>query len=185
MRKILVVGALLLGGMTCHAQEKVINVQKTDGSNTQTRVEELKEISFLAVEAGDQGLIVKTTAGETAGVRFEANPIVTVAEGKLSVKSSAADAMEFEISDIAEILFGDASDANAINDLKGFAYVLQDGGALLREIPKGVKPRVYSLDGRPYPCPPFKNGELHLNRTTLGKGVFIVKVGSFSTKIRL
>lgn len=184
MRKTLAVATLFLGVLSGKAQEKVMNILKTDGTSTQTRVADLKQISFLTVDEGGQGLLIKTLGGETAAVLFETNPVVTISSGKLTVKSSSADAVEFEITDIAEILFGEASDATAISELKGFACVLQNGGALLRGIPKGIKPHVYSLDGRSIPTPPFSNGELQLNRATLGTGIFIVKVGTFSTKIQ-
>lgn len=184
MRKTLVVAILFLGALSGQAQEKVMNILKTDGTSSQTRVTDLKQISFLTVNEGGQGLMVKTLGGETVAVLFEANPVVTISSGKLIVKSSSADAIEIEITDIEEILFGEASDATAINELKGFACILQDNGALLRGIPKGVKPRVYSLDGRSLPTSPLRNGELQLNRATLGTGIFIVKVGTFSTKIQ-
>ena len=197
MRKILFVTASLLCVLSSQAQEaprrqarlgassseKVINILKADGSNAQTRVADLKQISFLTVDEGGQGLKVKTLGGETTAVLFETNPVVTVSNGKLIIKSSSADDLEFEISDIAEIFFGEAG--TGINELKGFTIVLQDGGALLRDIPKNVKPLVYSIDGRSLPTPPISNGELRLSRATLGTGIFIVKVGTFSTKIKL
>ena len=185
MRKILVVATLFLGALSGQAQEKVMNIQKTDGTTNQTRVADLKQISFLTVDEGGQGLLVKTLGGETTAVLFETNPVVTISSGKLIVKSSSAEAVEFEITDIAEIQFGDASDASAISDLEGFACVLQDGGVLLRGIPNCVKPCVYSIDGRSLPTPHFRGGELRLSRATLGTGIFIVKVGTFSTKIQL
>lgn len=185
MRKILFVAALFLGVQYIQAQEKVMNVIKKDGTSTQTRVADLSQISFLTVAEGGKGLLVKTVGGETASVLFETNPVVTASDGKLTVKPSTTDAFEFEISDIAEIVFGEAPDAIADNELKGFACVLQEGGALLRGIPKGIKPRVYSLDGRIIPTPRIQGGELLLNRSTMGHGLFIVKVGSFSTKLKL
>ena len=162
-----------------------MDIQMADGTSTRTRLADLKQISFLTVEEGGQGLIVKTLGGETAAVLFETNPIVTVSDGKLVIKPASADAMEFEITDIAEIQFGDATDATAIGKLEGFACVLQDGGVLLRGIPSGVVPRVYSIDGRSFPTPHFTEGQLRLNRATLGTGIFVVKVGTFSTKIQL
>ena len=158
---------------------------KKDGTSATTRVADLKQISFLTVDEGGQGLQVKTLGGETATVLFETNPVVTISSGKLIVKSTSADAVELEISDIAEIVFGDASDPTAISELKGFACILQEGGALLRGIPKGVKPRVYALSGHSLPTPLVQSGELRLNRTNLGSGIFIVKVGKFSTKVQL
>ena len=47
----------------------------------------MKEISFLMVDGTGHSLQVKTLGGETADVLFEANPVVTVADGKLIVKS--------------------------------------------------------------------------------------------------
>ena len=110
------------------------------------------------------------------------NPVVTVAEGKLIIQSKSEENLQFEISDIEEITFG-TSGTSGISKLKGFECVLQDDGVMLRGIPKGVKPRVYTIDGRSVPTPPFLNDELRLSRSTLGSGIFIVKVGTFSTKI--
>lgn len=185
MRKFFVIVMLFLFALSGQAQEKVIHILKTDGTSTQTRVAELQEISFLTVEEGDQGLLLKTSEGETVGVLFEANPVVTISQGTLIVKSNAADDMEFEITDIAEILFGEASGGEAIRELKGFSFVLQDDGALLRGIPEGVLPYVYTIDGHRLPLPTLCKDELRLNRETLGTGIFVVKAGTFSAKIKL
>jgi len=185
MRKILFVVSLFLGTLSGMSQEKVMNILKTDGTRAQTRVADLKQISFLTVDEGGQGLILRTLGGEMAAVLFETNPVVTVSSGKLNIKPSSESTISYEITDIAEIVFGDVSEATAISKPESFAFVLQDAGALLRDIPKDVKPLVFSLDGRRMPIPPISNGELRLNRATLGTGVFIVKVGTFTTKIRL
>ena len=182
--KILFAATLFLCALAGQAQEKVMNVLKTDGTTAQTRVADLKEIGFLTIDEGGKGLTVKTLGGETASVLFEANPAVTVSEGKLNIKPKAADAIEFEIDEIAEIVFGEVSDATAIKGTEGFAFVLQEGGAVLRGIPDGTMPLVYSIDGRRLPTPSFSNGEMRLNRATLGPGIYIVKVGTFSTKVK-
>jgi len=183
MRKTFVIAALFLGVLSGQAQEKVMNILKTDGTTTQTRVAELKQISFLALNPGEEGMLIKTFDGDVAVVLFEANPVVTVSNGVLIVKPSSASAMRFEIANIEEIVFDD--NPTAISEAKGFSFVVQDGGALLRNIPDGVTPRVYSIDGRSLPTPPHAGGELRLSRATLGKGIFIVKIGTFSAKIQL
>ena len=185
MRKILFIAILLLGALSGQAQERVMNVQRTDGTTAQTRVAELKQISFLTVDEGGRGLLVKTSGGETAAVLFEANPVVTVSNGKLTVKPSSGDALQFEITDIVEILFGDASGGTAISEPEGFACVLEDGGVLLRGIPEDAEPLVCTIDGRAFPAPPVRGGEMRLSRQALGSGIFIVKVGTFSAKISL
>lgn len=185
MRIYFVIATLFLSILSGQAQEKVIKVMKKDGTTTQTRVTDLKQIQFLTIEEGGQGLLVKTLNGGTTAVLFEAKPVVTASDGKLIIKPATSDAIELEIANIAEILFGDASDQASINEVKGFSFVLQDRGALLQGIPQCAKAAVYSLDGRCLPVPPIQNGELRLNRSTLGSGIFIVKVGNFSTKIKL
>lgn len=185
MKTILVVMALLLGVLPGQAQEKMMNIQKKDGTKNQARVADLEKISFLTVEEGSQGLLVKTLGGETAAVRFEAQPVVTMGEGKLTVTYGSEEPIEFEISDIAEILFGDASNVESIGELEGFSFAMQSNGALLRGIPDGVKPRLYTIDGRSLPSPRVSGGQLLLSRSTLGTGTFIVKAGTFTAKIRL
>lgn len=184
MRNCIVLVFLLFCSLTGRAQEKVMNVQKVDGTTIQTRVAELKEISFLAVEKDGQGLLVKSMGGETTAVRFEANPVVAVSNGRLTVTSDSEDAVEFEITDIAEIRFGDAK-GMAVEGVEAFSWVVQEGGVVLRGLPEGAVPRVYSADGRCLPVPPAEGGELRLSRETLGTGVFIVKVGTSAAKIKL
>ena len=160
-----------------------MNIIKTDGTTAQTRVADLKQISFLTVAEDGKGLQVTTSDGETVAVLFDANPVVTVSGGTLTVKSASADDIQFEITDIVEIRFGDVSDATPISETEGFACVLQEGGVLLRGIPANVRLEVYSLDGRSLPSPAVTDGSLLLNGRTLGTGIFIVKAGSFSAKV--
>lgn len=185
MRKVFVLATLLCTAASATAQEKVMDIRKSDGTTVQTRVAELAQISFLTAEEGTQGIIVKTLGGETAAVSFQANPIVTVSNGKLSVKPKADEAIQFEITDIAEILFGDTADATGISAPHSLTCVLEDGGVLLRGIPQGIIPCICSIDGRSIPTPPMQDGEMRLSRATLGTGIFIVKAGTFSAKIKL
>lgn len=184
MRKTLFAATLSLCAFAGNAQEKVMNIVKTDGTRIQTRVEELKQISFLTINEGGEGLVVKTIDGGTASIMFEESPIVTIQKGKLTIKPKTTDTVEFEITDIEEIVFGKKDDETAINKPEGFTLVLQNGGALLKGIPEGTEPRICTIDGRNVPTPPFHNGELRLSSNTLGTGIYIVKVGTFSTKIK-
>lgn len=189
MRRILVVATLFLGALASQAQEKVMNVRKTDGTTLQTRVADLKQISFLNLDETGKGLTLKTFSGETAAIRFEANPTVTVSgsntTSKLVIKSGTpTETMTFEIANIAEIQFAEGETIDAISEVKGFSFVMQDGCAVLRDLPEGVQPGVYTLEGLALPAPPVHDGELRLSRATIGTGTFIVKVGSFSAKIQ-
>ena len=59
MRKTLLLASLFLGILHSQAQEQVMNIWKTDGTSTQTRVADLKQISFLRVDGANQGMQVK------------------------------------------------------------------------------------------------------------------------------
>lgn len=184
MRKTIALATILLMALTCNAQEKAINIIKTDGTTTETRMAELDEISFLTINPGTQGLIIKTVGGEKAGILFESNPVVSITKGVLSVKSTSPDVVSFEVSDIAEIIFGDASEAAGINRIEGFSCVMRDGSLLLRNIPEGITPSLYSVDGRSVPMPTAADGQLEFSPSSIGRGVFILKVGTFTTKLK-
>lgn len=185
MKAILFVAAMCFASMTVRAQEKVMNVQKADGTTSQMRVADINKISFLVADAENSGLLLKMTGGEVVSVLFESNPVVTLGSGKLTITSDADESKQFEIGDIAEITFGDASGATSIARTEGFSCVVQGDGIVLRGLPKGAKVQVCSLDGRVLPVPESSSDELRLSRQTLGSGVFIVKAGSFSAKIKL
>ena len=185
MRKTLVIATAALGFLHAQAQEKVMNVWKADGTSTQTRVADLKQISFLCADGESKGMQICTVGGETVAVLFEADPIVTAANGTLTVKPSEGEAVEFEIEDIAEILFSDKANSISATGAGRLSCTLQAGGVLVSGIPQGAQPLIYSADGRSLPTPPLHGGQMTLSRATLGTGVFIVKVGTLSTKVSL
>lgn len=117
-----------------------MNIWKTDGTSTQTRVADLKQISFLRVDGANQGMQVKTLGGETVAVLFETEPIVTVASGTLVIKPDSTEALEIEISDIAEIRFGDMPNSITSSQAKTLSCIMQDDGALISGISKGITP---------------------------------------------
>ena len=86
MKKILVAAALLLGALSSQAQEKVVNVIKTDGTNAQTRLADVKHIGFLTSE--DTTMIMKLTNG--AAFRTEVNEVeeITFADTTYNLNSS-------------------------------------------------------------------------------------------------
>lgn len=189
MRKSIAFAAAALCALAVHGQEKTLCVQKTDGTCTLTRVAELSRISFLSV--GDQGrqLVVRTTgdAGPVT-VELEDQPELTVAEGRLVVASrKAGEPVEIEIDNIAEIRFsqGGTGIGDAGSGAQGITCVLQRGAALFRGIPEGAAVRVCTADGRSVAVPACPGGEMRLSRELLGRGIYIVRIGAFTTKITL
>lgn len=80
MKKILFVTTIFFGALSIQAQEKVMNVMKTDGSSTHTRVADLKQISFFTVNEGDDVMLEKFANG--AAFRTNVNEIeeITLAD---------------------------------------------------------------------------------------------------------
>lgn len=169
-----------------NAQEKTMCVHKTDGTYALTRVAELLKISFLSIDDQNKGMIVNTSVSEPLVVLFEAQPEVTVSDGKLVVASkSAASSVEIEISNITEITFGIPASISAPGRDSGIVCVLQSGAAFFKGIPEGRVAEICGVDGRIVPAPAVTGGELRLDSDSLGKGIFIVRIGTFTTKVTL
>jgi len=73
MKKIVFVALLFLGATTGLAQEKVLNIRKTNGTKTQTRVADLKEISILSGDADSELMLEKLSNG--AVMRTKVNDV--------------------------------------------------------------------------------------------------------------
>lgn len=178
---------MALCALAANAQEKAMHLHRADGTETVTRVAELSKITFLSIDDPGKGLTVGTAAGASVAVSFEDQPVVTVAAGKLRIASAAPDSpVEIEIDDITEIRFGNASTAvSAPGGSDGVACVLQPGAALFRGIAEGMSVSICTVDGRSVPVPAAAGGEMTLSRQQTGPGIYIVRIGSFTTKITL
>ena len=87
-RKILVTATLFFGALSVLAQEKVMNIQKKDGSSAQTRVADLKEISFLTVDEGSDLMLEKLTNGAVFHTDVDEVDEVTFADTTYNLNSS-------------------------------------------------------------------------------------------------
>lgn len=186
MKKPLAIATLALCALVANAQEKTMCIHKTDGTYALTRVAELTKISFLSIDDPGKGLIVVTSVADPVSVLFEQQPEVTVSDGKLIVTSkSAANNVEIEIDNVTELKFGTPASLSIPDADMGIVCVLQPGAALFRSIPDGVAAEICSIDGRTMPAPAIANGELKLSADTLGAGIYIVRIGTFTAKVTL
>lgn len=184
--KVLALMALLLCTMAVNAQEKAMCVQMNDSSSTLTRVAELKKITFLSIADKGKALLVNTIGGNHATILLDDQPEVTVAAGSLIVTSKAADSpVKIEIDSIATMKFGDASSTKVSALTAGIICSLQQGTATFKGIPSNTMIKVCTIDGGIVPIPRCTGGELRLTRASLGPGIYIVRIGTFATKITL
>lgn len=186
MKKLYVFAVMALCASAGYTQEKSMRVQKTDGTFTITRVNEISKIHFLSIADPGKAMVVTTTDSNQATMLFKDQPYITMSEGKLSVSSASSDTpVEIEIDNILEIKFRDATSISTPTEDSGIVCVLQPGAALFRGLPQGMRVTVCTTDGRSIPVQPSTDGELQLSRSKFGKGIYVVHIGTFSTKITL
>lgn len=186
MKKFYALAVFTLCALAANAQEKTMRVQNTDGTYTLTRVAEISRISFLSVADRGKAMIVSTVDSDPVTVLFEAQPEVTVSEGSLIISSKSTDTqVRIEINDISEIRFGEDISMSVPVATADIVCVLQGGSAIFKGITDGMKVNVCTIDGRSVPVPDCTGGELRLSRSNLGTGIFIVRIGTFTSKITL
>jgi len=93
MKKILFVTTLFLGILASQAQEKVMNILKSDGTKTQTRVADLKQINFLGVDESEQSqqpstMIMKLINGAVFRSEMEEVGEISFADTTYNLNSS-------------------------------------------------------------------------------------------------
>lgn len=187
MKKLYISAAMLLGVLAVNAQEKTMRVHNADNTYTLTRVSELSKISFLSIADKDRGVIVKTVNSEPVTVLFDKQPVISMEDGSMTVTSQSADSpVTIQINDISEIKFGTPTPTSITGTtVKGVTCELLPGAALFRGIADGVRPMVCTIDGRILSAPSCDGGEMRLSRENVGAGIFIVRIGTFTTKITL
>ncbi len=186
MKKLLAIAALALCALVANAQEKTMRVHKTDGTCALTRVAELTKISFMSIDDPGKGLIVVTSGSDPVAMLFEQQPEITVGDGKLIVTSkSAADNVEVELDNVNEIKFGVPASLSTPGTDTGIVCVLQPGAAVFKFIPDGAVVEICRIDGSAVPVCSITDGELKLSGDTLGAGIYIVRIGTFTAKVTL
>ena len=152
------------------------------GGNPETK----KHLEDLGFTVGSSVTVMNTIGGNHATILLDDQPEVTVAAGSLVVTSKAADSpVKIEIDSIATMKFGDASSTKVSALTAGIICSLQQGTATFKGIPSNTMIKVCTIDGGIVPIPRCTGGELRLTRASLGPGIYIVRIGTFATKITL
>ena len=88
MRKIFVIATLFISALSVRPQETVMNILKTDGSSTQTRVADVKQISFLTVDEDNQVMLEKLINGAVFRTRMNEVEDITFADTTYNLNST-------------------------------------------------------------------------------------------------
>lgn len=186
MKKFCTSAALILCALAGNAQEKAMHVRKNDATHTLTRLSEIKKISFLSIDDHDKAMVVSTVTAPEVTVLIEEQPEMTVSDGCLVISlKSDNNPVKFEINDIREIKFRDTAQSAIYAPAAGIVCTLRPGYAVFKGIPENTNVRVCSIDGHSMPVQECAGGELRLTRSMPGTGIFIVRIGTFVTKITL
>lgn len=144
-------------------------------------------IAGISAQAAE-GITVYPALGEPVNFLFENEPEISFLADKLVVRTAQSKTpVEFEIDNISEITLGELSgiDAEAAAELKGITATAEAGAVTFSNIPKGTAVTVYTLDGRKALTVMTTDGTCRIDRSKPGTGIYIVRIGAFSTKVAL
>lgn len=134
-----------------------------------------------AYAAEPNGLEVTLCDGATATVLFDANPELSFTGSKLVVTLPDRDGLTYELDAVESIVFKTVSGAE---DIIADAITMQAtaAGVTFGNLGVGTPVTVYDLQGRAVQCA-VADGSFTLERSTLPRGVYIVKINNFTTKL--
>lgn len=134
----------------------------------------------------DNCLTVTTAAGGVVTYHFADKPELKFLGGTVKVTTQAGhDPVTFELSEIESIKLEDATGVEAPVETAKMAVITDTAGIHFHGVEDGAQAVVASVDGRVVVNTVVNGGEFHLLRGDLAKGVYIIKINKFTTKIIL
>ncbi|MDE6278263.1 MAG: T9SS type A sorting domain-containing protein [Muribaculaceae bacterium] len=141
-------------------------------------------LTICAVYASS-ALIVTPVSGEAVRFVFEQEPEVSFVGSKLHVKTNdASNKAEFEIDNVASLSFDNSSDVSAATPGSGIVCSHRGDAVVFSNIPEPTAAAVYTVDGKMV-LSGVANETLTLDRSRLGAGLYIVRIGAFTAKVKL
>lgn len=134
----------------------------------------------------DNKLTVYTKAGEAVPFHFADKPELKFLGGTMSITVQAGhEPVTFELTEIESIKLEDVTGVEAPTQAAMMAVVTDAAGIHFTGVEDGAQVVVASVDGRVVINTVVNNGEFHLLHGDLAKGVYIIKINKFTTKIIL
>lgn len=143
----------------------------------------LLALGTLAASAAD-ALRVKPAGGEPAHFHFDSMPEISFTGSKLHVKTTGAQPVEFDLDDIEALEFVDLSGIDSA-EAPGLNVFADAQGVHFRGAAQGASAAVYSIAGQLLKAATCPAGEFDLNRDEFGRGIYIVRIDGFTTKVAL
>ena len=143
-------------------------------------------LTWLSASALD-GLTITPFTGDPVTFLYSQEPDISFIGKSLKITTIGSEApVTLDMDNIKEITLGKSAGVEDLKDVQGIACMAQADGVIFTNIPANTKALVFSLDGRTTPVQTVgADGTLTLSRSELGTGIFIVKIGTFTSKVRL
>lgn len=130
-----------------------------------------------------EGLTVTTKSGTTATFLYVDKPEVTFPRGKVVITSEGSDPATFEIDDVAEIKLDTEAGVDCVEAAAGISFSIDGEGLHFYNVPAGARAIVANIAGVVILDRTVEYGLLTIGRDIFQKGVYIVRVGDFTTKV--
>ena len=139
-----------------------------------------------AQDATTTGLVLQLTTGETATFVLDEQPKITFTAGNLVITSPTY-TTEYPLADLQRYTFKQvpASQITSPAADNRPSITQKDGQIVLDNLPADATVTVYSIDGMALSSPTTAtDGHATIDTSTLTSGVYIIKYGNKSLKIR-
>lgn len=153
-------------------------------------------LSAFTMSAALTALHIHTASRGVVTLLLEDEPELTFNEDRsitVEVTSPSAEPTEpinLSFDDVEGCTYGDANDyvedgvSSAVVDNDNEIVIHFDGNLVIFDgVPQSLTAEVYSLNGTKVANVPAMDGTVSLDRSTLGRGVYIVRIGTFVTKL--
>ena len=129
---------------------------------------------------------VRTKSGENVSFRYADKPELKYVGSTVTITTAGATPVTFELEDVDVVKFSnDPASVETVTPENTIAMYVDAVGIHFTGAEPGAPVLVVSLDGRVVVSTTAPDGEYTLATGDLAKGVYIVKINRFSTKIIL
>ncbi len=154
MRKFLLVALVACGLSASAATFNALRIMSKNGSATTYLFDVQPELSF------NGNVLVVTQAAQGSTASFELDDV--------------------DYYDFADVVSG----VTAVDAASGITMQLSSSQATFQGVPQGAAVAVYTIDGRQVLATTATGGQVTIDAATVGGGVAVVRIGTFTTKIK-
>ncbi|MGN0222593.1 MAG: T9SS type A sorting domain-containing protein [Muribaculaceae bacterium] len=147
----------------------------------------LAAICLMASAIGQASVVdcleVVLTSGPCATFLFDRQPEITFVDSKLQITTADDSSVAYDLDDVVDIQFK-TFDSTLAADLQSITITATGEGIVVANLPADSSVAVYDLNGRAI-IQAVASESFTISRQDLGRGVYVLKINNFATKITL